>query len=179
MYVDLAKKNCYYRPMQTPYRKPGKYSNLKADPLLTKDKIKALENKLSKLKKRHPELASEVSRLAEMGDFSENAEYQHAKWQLRRLNSSIKTTEYRLNHAILIKTPKQKLTIDLLHKVTVQISGKEKILQILGPSETNPQKGIISNQSPIGAALLGHKIGDKVNITLANKEVEYEILKIE
>jgi transcription elongation factor GreA len=170
---------CYHTGMQTPYRKPGKYSNLKPDPLLTEDKVRALENKVKRLYEQRPALAAEVARLAEMGDFSENAEYQHAKWQLRRLNSAIEKTEDRLNHAVVIKSPKQNNVVDLLHRVTVKVGGEQKIFQILGSSETNPGKGIISNNSPIGVALMGQSVGDKVKVKLADKEIEYEIIGIE
>ncbi len=164
--------------MQTPYRKPGKYANKKHDPLLTEEKVNALKNRLKKLKELHPKLTAEVAKHAEMGDFSENAEYQHAKWQLRRTNRSIQTIENRLNHAVIVKPPKQNNTVDLYHKVTVKIGNEKKTFQILGSSETNPKKGIISNQSPIGLALMGKKVGDKVRIILAKKEVEYEIISI-
>jgi len=165
--------------MRTPYRKPGKYTNMKIDPLLTEDKIVALENKLKRLKEQRPKLAALVAEFAQMGDFSENAEYQHAKWQLRRLNRSIEVTKNRLDHAVLIEKPKQYDSIDLLHNVTVLVNGKEKKLQIVGPSETNPQKGKISNSSPVGKALLGRKLGDVITIILANKKVEYTITNIE
>jgi len=61
--------------MRTPQRKPGKYIHIKPDPHITEEKFIELKNKLEKMKKRHPGLASEVKRLAEMGDFSENAAY--------------------------------------------------------------------------------------------------------
>ncbi|MFH1536936.1 MAG: GreA/GreB family elongation factor, partial [Patescibacteria group bacterium] len=61
------------------------------------------------------------------------------------------------------------------HKVTLSIGGAEKIFEILGPTETNPEAGIISYKSPLGEALMGKSLGDKVEI----RDVEYKILKIE
>jgi transcription elongation factor GreA len=163
--------------MRLPFRKPGKYTVRKIDPLLTKDKIEILKKKLKRLKASHPKLAADVSRLAEMGDFSENAEYQHAKWQLRRTLNAIKVTEARLDHAVVIEKPKQKKKIELGHTVTLVSNKKEMLVTILGPSETNPAKGIISNQSPLGIALLGKKIGESVCI--GKSDVEYKIVGIQ
>lgn len=164
--------------MQIPYRKPGKYASSQPEPFLTEEKVEKLKEKLKKLKNARPELAIEVARHAEMGDFSENAEYQHAKWQLRKLNRNIEITENRLNHAIIIQKPRQNKTVELTHKIRVMIGNEEKILQILGGLETDPKKGIISKDSPVGKALLGKKVGETVKIPLSGREVEYKILDI-
>ncbi len=165
--------------MQIPYRKPGKYMLQKSDPLLTKGKFAELENKLVRLKKKRPEAAEEVRRLAELGDFSENMEYQLAKGRLRGLNQGILNLEKQLNQAVIITPQKQTDTVQIGHYVTIQSDSNEKTYQILGSSETNPQKGIISHNSPIGSGLIGRKVGEVVKIKLANEEVEYKILKIE
>lgn len=165
--------------MRTPYRKPGKYSQMSPDPIMTEDKFQELKNKLERIKKAQPQAAAEVSRLAELGDFSENAEYQHAKGRLRGMNDAIFNLEKQLNQAVVIKSQKQISTVQVGHKVTVEINNKQKIYRILGSSETNPEKGVISYNSPMGAALIGHRAGDVVKIKLADKEVEYKIKKIE
>lgn len=165
--------------MQIPYRKLGKYSQIKNDPLLTEAKLAEIKNKLARLKKTHPQLASEVRRLAELGDFSENVEYQLAKGKLRGLNNAILTLDRQIIDAEIIKPEKQKNRVQIGHTITVVCGGIEKKYELLGSAETNPQKGIISHNSPIGAALIGRKVNDKIKIKLANKEVECEILKIE
>jgi len=166
--------------MRTPYRKPGKYSLMKSDPLLTEDKFLELEKKLDKLMNYgRPRAAAEVSRLAELGDFSENAEYQNAKGRLRWINQNIIDIENQLKHAVIIAPQKQTRTVQLGHKVTVACGGKQKTYLILGSSETDPEKGIISHGSPIGAALIGRGAGETVRIKLAGREVEYKIIKIE
>ncbi len=165
--------------MQIPYRKPTKFSNLTTDPLLTEGKFDELQKKLEKLKRIQPEAAAEVSRLAELGDFSENAEYQLAKGRLRGILGSIAKLEHHLHTAVIIKQQKTD-TVQLGHTVTLESAGKQKTYQILGSTETNPEKGIISNNSPIGAALLGAEVGETVTVTLANKkEALYKIIKIE
>ena len=166
--------------MQVPYRKPGKYSQMKSDPLLTEGKILELTNKLERLKNiSRPKAAEEVKRLAELGDFSENVEYQLAKGRLRGINDNIIKIENQLKNAVVIPTQKQTDTVQIGNTVTVANEKGQTSFQILGSVETNPQKGIISHNSPIGAALLGHKIGEVIKIKTTTKEVEYKIIKIE
>src|SRR3989338_9246516 len=166
--------------MRIPYRKPGKYSKIQSDPVLTKEKEAEIKRQLDRLKNTsRPTAAAEVSRLAELGDFSENVEYQLAKGKLRGINNAILRLEAQLNRAEIIKPQRQTDTIQIGHTVTIETSDRQKAYQILGSSETDPQKGIISHNSPIGAALVGHRVGDVVTVKLANKEVIYKIIKIE
>jgi len=164
--------------MQVPIRKPGKYTHLKPDPHLTPEKFSELENKLSRMKNKRPYLISEVQRLALMGDFSENAAYQIAKGQLRGLNQRILDLEDHLKKAIIIQPPIDTEKIRLGHHITVEVNGQEKTYLLLGSSETNPTAGVISHNSPLGSALLGHKVGEIVKVKLAKKDAEYKIIKI-
>lgn len=146
--------------------------------MITGAKFTELKNKLEHLKTvARPQTAIEVARLAEMGDFSENYAYQAAKGRLRGINNNILKLEHQLNRAVII-APKNDDCVQVGHTVIVEVSGKEKTFQILGSSETDPTKGIISQNSPIGSALLGRKIGDTVKIQLASKEVKYTIISI-
>ena len=165
--------------MRVPIRKPGKFTNLKQDPHITREKFNELQIKLERLKKiSQPRMIAEVKRLASDGDFSENAAYQIAKGRLRGINQGILETEDLLKRAIIIEPQKNNGTVQLGNIVTVEVNGKQKIYQILGSSETNPDKGIISHNSPIGRNLIGKRIGDVVSIQLNNKEVKYKIIKI-
>lgn len=163
--------------MRTLDRKPGKYGQVKTDPFLTLDKFQELERQLERLKKSQPAAAAEVARLAEMGDFSENFAYQHAKGRLRGINQRILELEHKLNQAQVIQ-PNGLDTIEVGHTVTVACDGVQKTFQILGSTETDPRRGVISHNSPIGAALLGHKIGDVIQINIASKKREYRIINI-
>ena len=161
--------------MQLPNRKPGKYTFTKFDPNMTQDKFDALKNKLEKLKKIvRPRQIKDVKRYGENGDFSENAEYQIAKGKLRGTNRTIDDTQRRIDKAIIIQPTKDASKVQLGHKVTIFSSDMEKTFQILGPTETDPEKGIISFKSPLGEALMDKKVGDKVEIN----NVEYEIKNI-
>lgn len=171
--------NATIKPMRTLDRKPGKFGQMKNDPLMTEAKFNELKKKLEGLKKSRPQAAAEVARLAELGDFSENVEYQLAKGRLRSINNRILTLETQLNQAEIIEKPRTSDIVGIGSTVVIERGEKEKTYQILGSSETDPTKGIISHTSPIGAALVGKKIGDKVKILLANgKEIEYKIIEI-
>ena len=166
--------------MQTPQRKPGKYAGQKPDPYLTESKFNELKNKLERLKKNsQPKAREEVKRLAEMGDFSENAAYQIAKGRLRGMNQAILDIEDHLKRAIIINKAVNFDCVQLGNVITVEVGEKIRKFQILGSSETNPLSGIISYNSPIGSALLGARIGDVVSIRLTTGEKRYKILKIE
>jgi transcription elongation factor GreA len=168
------------RRMQIPYRKPGKFSQMKTDPVVTPGKFAELTKKLEKLKTvSRPRAAAEVARLAELGDFSENAEYQLAKGKLRGINSAIIFLESQITNAEIIKGNQGTGTVQLGSTVTVLVGEAQKTFQILGSTETNPTKGIISHNSPIGSALMGRKVGDEVKIKLDNREVAYTIVKVE
>lgn len=165
--------------MRTLNRKSEKDNQKPFDPFLSSSKVLEIEKKIKKLKDVfRPKLMMEVSRLAEMGDFSENVEYQLAKGKLRRINAQIMILENMLQKAEVIPVPKQFKTIQIGHVVVVKVNGKEKKYQILGSSEVDLEKGIISHGSPIGKALLGCKVGDVINITPVQKQMEYEIVKI-
>jgi len=165
--------------MQLPIRKPGKYTHLKPDQHLTEVKFNELKNKLERLKFNRPRLAEEVKKYASDGDFSENAAYQIAKGKLRGMNQKILEIEDHLKRAVIIKPNKNSDSVQLGSSVTIAGSGREKTYLILGSSETDPKCGVISSRSPIGSALINRKLGDRIKIKLADREVEYEIIKIE
>ena len=166
--------------MRVPIRKAGKYTHLKADPHITPAKFKELKLKLDRFKNiSRPRAASEVKRLALMGDFSENAAYQIAKGRLRGLNQRILDIEDLLKRAEIIQPDKNSRTVQLGHLVTVETSGRQRTYQILGSTETSPSSGIISHNSPLGSALMSRHIGDTIKVHLNGKTILYKILKIE
>lgn len=166
--------------MQTPYRKPSKFSYIKPDPQITEAKFNELKRKLDKLQNHTRfKVMEEVRINAENGDFSENAAYQIAKGKLRGINQKILDLTNHLKIATIIKPNKDNDAVAIGHHVTISYEGKTRTYEILGSSETDPVRGIISHNSPIGSALLGHKVGDIVRVKLANKTVAYKIINIE
>ena len=165
--------------MRCPSRKSEeKIKPVAIDPVITQDKFDELEKTLNRMNKTRPKLASEVSRLAELGDFSENVEYQIAKGKLRGLNSRIIKTENQIKHSVIIQPRKDNSSVQIGHKVTVVSANGEKTFQILGSTETDPKSGIISRNSPLGKTLINKKVGDIIELQLGEKKTSYKILKI-
>lgn len=165
--------------MQVPIRKGDKIPRPKADPFMTAAKFEELKAKLQKWKTvNRPREAAEVARLALMGDFSENTGYQVAKGRLRGLNQRILDTENLLARAEIITPTGAGDKVALGSQVTIEKDGRQKTYRILGASETDPDAGVISYSSPLGAALLGRRAGEVIRVELNGKNVEYKIIKI-
>lgn len=165
--------------MRIPKRKPGDYPYQKPDPHMTEVKYNELKKKLEGLKQSQPQAIKEVKRLAEMGDFSENHAYQMAKGRLRGINQGILEIKDQLNSAIIINFLGDKGEVRLGSHVTIKMNGREITYLILGSTETDPQKNIISHNSPLGSALMGKNAGDLVMVKIGDKEVECRIIEVE
>ena len=150
----------------------------KKDYHISPAKYQELEDKLKKMLAKRPIEAIEVKRLAEMGDFSENAGYQLAKGRLRGLNQRILDVEDMLKKAEIIEVNENVERVHVGHFVTLKVNNEQKIYKILGGSESNPDIGIISHLSPLGSALLNKQMGDIVKVGIPGKEKEYKIIKI-
>ena len=164
--------------MRLPNRKPGKYTFPTFDPQMTQDKFDAFKEKLARVKDQLPQAIKDTRRYAENGDFSENAEYQIAKGRLRGLNRAVDELQHQITHAVIIQPTKETSTVAVGHTVTITGSGVERRFQILGSSETNPMRGIISYQSPLGSALLGHAVGDIITVDMGQTTMQYTIVSI-
>jgi len=165
--------------MRVPTRRSENKPPIPIDYHLSPEKYQELKKKLIRLKARHPQEAAEVKRLAEMGDFSENAGYQLAKSRLRGLNQRILDLENLLKRAEIIITDGDTSSVKAGHRITVISTGREKTYTLLGSNESNPTEGVISLGSPLGAALIGKRVGDEVRLTINGKEKIYKIIKIE
>ena len=162
-----------------PKRKLGVKAQRLIDPPVTQKKYDSFVDRLSYLKKvAQPKASKEVMILAEGGDFSENAGYQAAKGRLRSINNKIYDLEQRVKRAKIIKMPVDTFLVQLGHTVTLKINGKENIFTILGSTETDPSKGIISKNSPIGAAIFGRSVGEEIIISVRGKDLRCRIIKI-
>lgn len=165
--------------MQVPRRKPGKWTQHQADAFLTREKYQELERTLDRLKNHaRRAAAADVARYAELGDFSENAEYQAAKGKLRGINHRILVIENQLRQAVIIAPRGPSDVVAVGCAVTVESNGRERVFHILGSTESDPSAGVISHISPIGAALIGHRVGEQVTVKLADRDVVYEIRAI-
>ena len=140
------------------------------------DKLKIELNKLKNMSR--PQAIEEVKRLAMMGDFSENFAYQIAKGRLRGINHRILIIEAELQRAQIIHIDSTE-RVQIGHTVTIEFKGSKKTYQILGSAETDPTSGKISHNSPLGNALVGHRVGEKVLVHQGDRSKEYTILKID
>ena len=146
---------------------------------ITEEGPNRLREKFARLKRALPDRIEEARRTAAYGDRSENDEYKTAKAALRRTNWQILSIEDQIKRAVIIKSgPGASGTIQIGSTVVLGVSGAKKIFQILGPHETDPAKGRISYQSPLGAALLNHGKGDTIVIQIGGGSRTYRILEI-
>ena len=131
---------------------------------LTKEGLTELRDQLHDLKTvRRREIAEAIHAAKEQGDLSENAEYQHAKEEQQRIEEKIADLETTIKHARIITSATTE-EISVGNTVTLKFDGKKKTYQIVGSNEADPRQGRISNESPIGQALLNKKKGETVSI---------------
>jgi transcription elongation factor GreA len=147
---------------------------------ITEEGLEHRRERLARLKSALPDLIAEAGRTAAYGDRSENDEYKEAKSILRRTHRQILSIEDQLKRAITVESGRNaKGIVQLGSTVLLKLNGGARhTFQILGPHETNPGKGRISHQSPLGAMLINHKEGDIVAIQTANGIKEYQIVEI-
>lgn len=144
---------------------------------LTKDGKADLERELDTLKARRGAVADKIATAREFGDLSENAEYDAAREEQAGDESRISEIEEILRNAELIGVKKGS-SIGLGTKVTITSGKKSFEYTIVGPVEADPMNGKISNESPIGVALLGKKVGDSAEITTPKGTTKYQIASI-
>lgn len=148
---------------------------------LTQEGAEKLKKELETLKgEKRRELAARLRSAIQMGDLSENADYIAAKEEQAFLEGKIQEIEYLLRHAEIIDTQNNNGFIDLGSTVTIQEgSYPPEVYYIVGRKEADPKNGRISNESPIGKALIGKKAGDTVSVNTPDGNIELKILKVE
>jgi transcription elongation factor GreA len=144
---------------------------------ITDDGKAELEAELAELKSRRGAIADKIAEARDFGDLSENAEYDSAREEQGLVESRIAEIEDILLNAEIIKTS-GKTKVSLGSKVELKTGKKTVVYSIVGPVEADPLEGKISNESPIGEALMNKKVGDIAVVTTAKGEIKYEIVKI-
>ena len=135
--------------------------------LLTKEGLRQLEMELDQLVQvRRAEIAERIRHARDFGDISENAEYTEAKNEQGLLEGRIQTLEAMIRNAVLIEDePREDGVVTIGASVTVTDDDGDETYAIVGAAEADPLRGRISNESPLGRALLGHRAGDEVEWT--------------
>ncbi len=144
---------------------------------ITDEGKKELEAELEELKGRRGAIAEKIAEARDFGDLSENAEYDSAREEQGLVESRIAEIEDILLNAELIKAGKS-TKVMLGNRVELKTGEKTVVYTIVGPVEADPLEGKISNESPIGDALMGQKVGDTVTINTPKGEIVYKIVKI-
>ena len=151
--------------------------------LLTYGGLKKLEDELHDLKVyKRKEVAGKIKEAREQGDLSENAEYDAAKDEQRDIEARIEEIEKILKNAEVVVEDEVDLgTISVGCKVKVyDVEFEEEIeFKIVGSTEANSLEGKISNESPVGKALIGAKKGQTVQVEMPSGVMEYKVLEIE
>lgn len=144
---------------------------------LTKEGITELEREKATLVGKRADIADAIKTARELGDLAENAEYQSARAEQDRHEARISEIDHILQNVEVIKTPKGVVKIQLGSKVKLK-NGTTKEFQVVGTVEADPLNGKISDESPIGKALLGKKVGEDVEIKTPAETLIYKIVSI-
>ncbi len=146
---------------------------------LTREGVAELEAEHKELVSQRGPIAERIKTAREFGDLSENAEYTSARQEQERVESRIAEIENILQNVEIIQKPKGDSKVQLGSTVNLKDgNGKSKQFQIVGTVEADPLNGKISDESPIGQALLDQKVGDEVEIKTPAETAIYKIVEI-
>ena len=145
---------------------------------LTKEGLEKLRAELEELTKvKRLEIANRIKAARDMGDISENAEYDAATQEKSFVEGRINELEEILKNAKVSVIKKDAVYVG--SKVTLRVDGEEEVYHIVGVPEADPMQRKISHESPLGAAMLGKKVGDKIAYEAPVGNLTYTILNIE
>ena len=148
--------------------------------LITEEGLSNLKSELDYLLSvRREEVAEKIKQAREMGNTENNAEYEDAKNDQAFVEGRILMLENIVRNATIIESPILADTVEIGNKVLIQnLDGKIDQFTIVGSTEANPMEGKISNESPVGQAILGKKIGDEVEVHTPAGVLKLSILDI-
>lgn len=149
--------------------------------ILTHEGLKNLEQELQDLKVvRRKDVAAKIKEARGQGDLSENAEYDAAKEEQAEIEARIITIENMLRNAEVIDTSETTDTVSIGNTIKLFDNEFQEEIEytIVGSAEADPFNGKISNESPIGAGIIGHKVNDTVNIDTPDGVISFKILEI-
>ncbi len=133
------------------------------------------------VKVKRPALAERLRKAIEQGDLSENANYKAAKEEQSFLEGRIQEIEMMLRNAEIIEDDGEGEEVSLGSRVTVVEDGRgePEMFHIVGSVEADPVNGKVSHKSPMGEALIGHRVGDRVTVEAPGREIAFEIVGIQ
>ena len=153
----------------------------KKDILITEEGLEKLKEELKELMTvRRPEVINRIKGAKELGDLSENAEYSAAKEEQSFVEGRIQEIDEVIKHAKIASSSADcNGSICIGCMVTVLVDGEEDKFELVGPTESDPSKGKISIDSPVGKALLGHKAKDTVSVETPDGKIQYKIVSVD
>jgi transcription elongation factor GreA len=149
---------------------------------LTKEGLEDLRKERDELVNvKRPDVLERVSQARNLGDLSENAEYVAAREELSFIDGRIDELEELLKQVLIIDEDAKNSShiVKLGSKVTVNIKGKKEVFAVVGEWEADPMEKKISHESPLGKALLGKKVGEKVEVEAPAGKIHYTIVSVE
>lgn len=151
--------------------------------IMTYEGLKKLEDELEELKVvKRKEVSQKIKEAREQGDLSENAEYDAAKDEQRDIEARIEQIEKILKNAEVVveeEVDLGKISIGCKVRILDEEFNEELEYKIVGSTEANSLKGKISNESPVGRALIGKQVGDEVTVETQVGELKYKVLEIQ
>ena len=148
---------------------------------MTQEGFDKLKGEADELEQRRPLIKKAIEEAREKGDLSENADYHAAREDLAMLNARLSDIHGKLASAVIVdpsKAPKGKVSLGNTVKLIRVTDGKEIIRTLVGAGEADVVSGKILTTSPIGAALIGHEVGDHITVNLPKGAEEFEIREI-
>ena len=152
---------------------------------MSQDRLEALKKELEYLETvREKEVAEQIKEARSFGDLSENSEYDEAKTEQGKLYSKIAELKVLIENAEIVDNidhdaPKDTVTLSSVVRVRDVDDDFEETYEIVGSQEANPKAGRISDDSPVGQGLIGHRAGETVVIHAPMGELKFEILSVE
>lgn len=146
---------------------------------VTQEGMDELKKELNDLKKvKRPEVLDRVSQARAMGDLSENSEYTAAREELSLIDGRIEELEDMLKRAEIIEEAEGGQIVKLGSRVNVLVDSKKEVFTVVGEWEADPHERKISHESPLGKALIGKAVGEKVEVEAPAGTIVYQIQEI-
>jgi len=148
---------------------------------ITPEGLEAVEKELDELvTKRRPYIASKIKAARELGDLSENFEYHAAKNEQGFIEARINDLQAIIKHHVLIEPTKSHGVVAMGSRVRFQEDGEgEETYRIVGPAEADPKAGRVSYESALGKALIGHRVGEEVEVKTPNAAYRVRIVGVD
>lgn len=154
-------------------------NNLDKPQYVSADGLTKLQAELDELRTtKRAEVAQRIHAAMEFGDYSENSELEQAKNDQAFLEGRIMTLEQMIKNAQLIDEKAKHDIVEIGSHVTLEADGRKEKYVIVGSAEANPPEGKISNESPVGKALMGHRSGESVKMSVPAGTIEMKITAI-